>query len=311
MTRNDNIIEASPTGLAASMCASRTDMSIPALGMSVPVGRIVHACGGVRDAGGGAIDDGIGLAIGMHGHTQDAGIGCACGTVIAIQDQCWVEQTACLGGDAAQDTGCTIATGASSREAGVSGKGGHVSDGGGWRAVLGGVQCQGEGVVVMGGGPAVGEGIRLVGILCWLATVLMFDLAIDPGTCHRAWAMPDVTPHPSRNGLAFMGERKLDEVGFWSMQDEDVDRFTPWGRGIACVWARPGADFCADLGVLGEGCHVETGGCGRVTRPGAFAVGDVAAWRFALGGDGMFGWADSSRHRCKIRQIPKVRRLTA
>lgn len=270
------VIGAGPAGMTAAIYGVRANLKVLMLDKLAPGGQIVNTNEIENYPGAGKIN-GAELAFKMFEHAQELGVEFDYRTVNKIEDagkikRIYTEEDS----NPIETLTVIVATGTRPRTLNVPGeaefKGSAIS----WCAICDGAKYRDKDVVVIGGGnSAVDEGTYLASIVNSLTIITDFDLTADPVSCDYLRSLPNVTVHPYKRVVEFIGEGgQFKGVKFVDKETGENEQIVNCDGVFEYIGAIPSTEFLEDLDILESHGFIVTNERMATKVPGIFGAGD-------------------------------------
>lgn len=277
MSRYDLVVVgAGPAGMTAAIYGVRANLKVLLLDKLAPGGQVINTNEIENYPGSGKIN-GAELAVKMFEHTQELGVEFDYKTVTKIESldsikKIYTEEDE----DVIEALTVIIATGTRPRTLNIPGEEEYKGSAISWCAICDGAKYRDKDVVIIGGGnSAVDEGTYLATITKSLTIITDFDLTADPASSDYLRSLPNVTVHPYKRVLEFIGkEGKLVGVKFADKETGENEQVVNCDGVFEYIGAIPSTEFLQGTEIIGSHGFMEVNERMTTKIPGIFGAGD-------------------------------------
>lgn len=270
------VIGAGPAGMTAAIYAVRANLKVLLLDRLAPGGQIINTNEIENFPGVGKVN-GAELAIKMFEQVQELGVDFDYRTVTKIESLEDIKQVHTEEDDNVIETiSLIVATGTSPRTLNIPGEEEYKGSAISWCAICDGAKYRDKDVVIIGGGnSAVDEGTYLAAITKSLTIITDFDLTADPVSSDYLRSLPNVTVHPYKSVVEFIGEGgQFKGVKFADKETGENEKVVHCDGVFEYIGATPSTEFLHGTNILEGHGFIETNERMATKIPGVFGAGD-------------------------------------
>lgn len=270
------VIGAGPAGMTAAIYGVRANLKVLLLEKLAPGGQIINTKEIENYPGVGKID-GAELAYKMFEHVQELGVEFDYRTVTKIENKDELKYIYTEEDDTVIEALTVIvATGTRPRTLGIPGEEEYKGSAISWCAICDGAKYRDKDVVIIGGGnSAVDEGTYLASIVKSLTIITDFDLTADPVSADYLRSLPNVTVHPYKRVVEFIGENgQLTGVKFVDKETGENEQVVQCDGVFEYIGAVPATEFLQGTNIINDYGFIETNERMATKIPGIFGAGD-------------------------------------
>lgn len=270
------VIGAGPAGMTAAIYGVRANLNVCMLEKLAPGGQMINTNEIENYPGAGKVN-GSELSLKMFEHAMELGVEFDYRTVTDIEAAGDVKRIYTEESDEAIEASTVIiATGTRPRTLDIPGEEEFIGSNISWCAICDGAKYRDKDVVIIGGGnSAVDEGTYLASIVKSLTIITDFDLTADPVSSDYLRSLPNVTVHPYKQVVEFVGQGgEFKGVKFVDKETGENEQIVECDGVFEYIGAIPYTEFLKDTGILESHGYIETNERMETKIPGVFAAGD-------------------------------------